>query len=142
MRNENDFSGGGRGRFAARGRGKPAGSRSIRRTLSQDDPDDELTPPQLRELRRRVADLENPIRYVLVSEMGPGFALYYNISDDVYAMNDPRGATLFKRRKAALAVKRLLGRGIRIAPCSSKRVNGVRVPLLHRRSRPRRKSGS
>lgn len=28
--------------------------------------------------------------------MGPRFALYYNVSDDLYAMNDPSGGTLFK----------------------------------------------
>ena len=62
--------------------------------------------------------------------MGPRFALYYNVSDDVYVMNDPCGATLFKRRKTALAVKALLGGSIRIIRCKSKRVNGIRVPML------------
>ena len=77
-----------------------------------------------------MADLDDATRYVLVSEMGPRFALYYNVSDDVYVTNDPRGATLFKRRKAALAVKALLGGSIRILRCKSKRVNGVQVPLV------------
>jgi hypothetical protein len=98
----------------------------------ESDPvDDELTPAQVRELRRRMVDLDDTARYLLVSQMGPRFALYYNVSDDVYVMNDPRGATLFKRRKAALAVKVLLGGGsIRILRCKSKRVNGVQVPVL------------
>ncbi len=77
-----------------------------------------------------MADLDDATRYLLVSQMGPRFALYYNVSDDVYVMNDPRGATLFKRRKAALAVKALLGESIRILRCKSKRVNGVDVPVL------------
>ena len=77
-----------------------------------------------------MADLDDVTRYLLVSQMGPRFALYYNVSDDVYAMNDPRGATLFKRLKAALAVKALLGGSIRILRCKSRRVNGVRVPML------------
>jgi hypothetical protein len=139
MRKEYDFSGGVRGRVVARGRGRRIGSDSVRRRVSRDDPDDDLPPAQIRKLQRRVADLEDPIRYLLVSEMGPRFALYYNVSEDVYAMNDPRGATLFKRRNAALAVKRLLGRGIRVVRCNSKRVDGVRVPVLPRRSRRRRK---
>jgi hypothetical protein len=84
----------------------------------------------MQELRRRMADLDDATRYLLVSQMGPRFALYYNVSDDVYVMNDPRGATLFKRRKAALAVKALLGESIRILRCKSKRVNGVDVPVL------------
>jgi len=97
----------------------------------ESDPvDDELTPTQIRELRRRKVDLDDITRYLLVSQMAPRFALYYNVSDDVYVMNDPRGGTLFKRRKAALAVKALLGGSIRILRCKSKRINGVRVPIL------------
>lgn len=142
MRKEYDFPGGFRGRASPRGRDRSIGSDSVGTTVSRDDPHDELTPAQLRELQRRVADLENPVRYLLVSEMGPGFALYYNLSEDVYAMNNPRGATLFKRLNAALAVKRLLGRGIRVVRCNSRRVNGVRVPVLPRRSRRKRKRGN
>jgi len=92
--------------------------------------DDELTPAQIRELRRRLADLDDDTRYLLVSQMTPRFALYYNVADDVYVMNDPRGATLFKRRKAAVAVKALLGGSVRIVRCQSKRVKGVRIPIL------------
>jgi len=104
-----------------------------------DSIDDELTPAQIRELRRRMADLDDVTRYLLVSQMGPRFALYYNVSDDVYAMNDPRGATLFKRLKAALAVKALLGGSIRILRCKSRRVNNnvLSMPIpfvLHDRS--------
>jgi hypothetical protein len=77
-----------------------------------------------------MADLADATRYLLVSQMGPRFALYYNVSDDVYVMNDPRRATLFKRRKAALAVKALVGGSIRVLRCTSKRVNGVQVPVL------------
>ena len=102
--------------------------------------DDELTPTQMQELRRRVADFDDVTRYFLVSEMGPRFALYYNVSDDVYVMNDPRGATLFKRRKTALAVKALLAGSIRILRCKSKRVNGVRVPMLRATCRKRGRS--
>ena len=130
MRKEYDFSQGVRGRV----RVSPPGQRDPApgTTFRESDPvDDELTPAQVRELRRRVVDLDDTTRYLLVSQMGPRFALYYNVSDDVYVMNDPRGATLFKRRKAALAVKVLLGGGsIRILRCKSKRVNGVQVPVL------------
>ncbi|MBI2219378.1 MAG: hypothetical protein HYU51_19035 [Candidatus Rokubacteria bacterium] len=84
-----------------------------------------------------MADLHDVTRYLLVSEMGPRFALYYNVSDDVYVMNDPRGATLFKRRAAALAVKALLGGGIRVLRCKTRRVDGARVPVLGRTRRRR-----
>ena len=128
MRKEYDFSQGVRGRVRPPGQHRAASGRA---TYRESDPvDDELTPAQIRELRRRMADLDDVTRYLLVSQMGPRFALYYNVSDDVYVMNDPRGATLFKRRKAALAVKALLGGSIRLLRCESKRVDGVRVPAL------------
>lgn len=107
--------------------GMPSGRTAYR---AADPVDNELTPAQIRELRRRMADLDDVTRYLLVSRLGPRFALYYNVSDDVYVMNEPRHATLFKRRKAALAVKALLGGSIRIVRCKSKRVGGVRVPVL------------
>lgn len=89
-----------------------------------------------------MADLDDDTRYLLVSQMGPRFALYYNVSDDVYVMNDPLGATLFKRRKAALAVKALLGGSIRVLRCKSKRVNSVRVPVLRTRRPGRTRTSS
>jgi len=49
-------------------------------------------------------------------------------------MNDPRSATLFKRRRAALA-EQLLGSGIQILHCTTKLDNGVRVPILGKRLR-------
>ena len=108
---------------------RPGGPARKRQQSESDPVDDELTPAQIRELRRRMADLDDATRYLLVSQMGPRLALYYNVSDDVYVMNDPRGATLFKRRKAALTVKALLGGSISILSCRSKRVNGVQVPV-------------
>ncbi len=146
MRKEYDFSQGVRGRARVRPLGQH-GVASAGATYPESDAvDDELTPAEVRELRRRIADLDDVTRYLLVSQMGPRFALYYNVSDDVYLMNDPRGATLFKRRKAALAVKALLGGSIRVLRCKSKRGNGVRVPVLdatrHGRAIVRRSSSN
>jgi hypothetical protein len=70
-----------------------------------------LSPAQMRELERRIRDSNDPIRYMLVSEFTRRFILYYNVSDDVYVMNDPSGGTLFKRLKTAQSVKKLLGKG-------------------------------
>ena len=106
---------------------RPSRSKSARESPARGNPVDEspheepLTRGQIRELRRRMADHKNPVRYLLVASMGPRFALYYNISDDVYVLNDPGGATLFKRQGAALAVKRLLGRGTRVVRCTTRR---------------------
>ena len=80
-----------------------------------------LSPAQIRELRRRVRDSRDPIRYMLVSEFTRRFILYYNVSDDVYAMNDPSGGTLFKRLKTAQTVKKLLGGGTSIVKYTTAR---------------------
>jgi hypothetical protein len=101
----------------------------------------------MRELQKRVADLEDPTRYLVVTGFGPRFVLYYNVCDDVYAMNEPSGGTLFKRRAAALAIKRLLGRKVRVVRCTTKRRRGIRVPVLpakrkSRNTRRRRGAGA
>lgn len=80
-----------------------------------------LTRAQIRELERRIKDSKDRTRYLLVSVMTPRFALYYNVSDDCYGHNDPRYATLFKRRAAAEAMREQLGRGVQLVQC---RVNG------------------
>ena len=122
-----------------RSRAKNAGpSRSDVRPEGDDADDEPLSPSLIRELRKSVADLDDPIRYLIVSEFGPRFALYYNVSDDVYAMNDPGGGTLFKRRAAAVAVKRLLGARVRVIRCTSKLRGRVRVPVLLAKPRNRR----
>jgi hypothetical protein len=76
-----------------------------------------LTRAQIRELDRRIKDSEDRTRYLLVSVFGPKFALYYNVSEDSYGMNDARYATLFKRRAAAQAVKAQLGPGVQLVRC-------------------------
>lgn len=133
MRKEYDFSDGVSGRAWRRNRAKSLRRGVTGKKPTQDGADVEpLTQVEIRLLQRRMTDVENPIRYLLVSEIGTGFSLYYNVSDDVYAMNDPSGATLFKRRKVALAVKRLLGAGIRVIRCTTRPRNGLRVPVLPR----------
>ena len=57
---------------------------------------------------------------MLVSEFSRRFILYYNVSDDVYAMNDPSGGTLFKRLKTAESVKKFLGKGTSIVQYTTK----------------------
>ena len=92
----------------------------------------------MQELDRRVKDLHDRTRYLLVSAFSPKFALYYNVSEDTYGMNEPVHATLFKRRAAALAVKRLLGGGVEIARCRVDRrgrlvLNSLAAPTRKRR---------
>ena len=102
---------------------------------SDADDDFELTKAQLRELDRRLADAKDPVRYLIEGGFGPRFRLYYNVTDDVYAMNDPSHGTLFKRREAAVAVQRLLGGGKRIVRCTTRRRKGQVIPVLPSRKR-------
>jgi hypothetical protein len=137
MRKEYDFSGGVRGSVS--GGGQIIRPRKVKAGRAISDDDAPLSEAQIRGLRRRLADLKDPVRYLIVSEMGPRFALYYNVADDLYGMNDLTYATLFKRRAAALAVRRLLGRGTRVIQCTTQRRKGLRVPVLHAKSRRRQK---
>ena len=138
MRKEYDFSKAVRPSEVSRAwtRKSAPGSGSDRVAGTADDPP--LIPAQIRELERRVAELDDPVRYLLASRMTPRFILYYNVSDDTYALNDPKGATLFKRRKAAESVKRLLGGRVRVIRCTTRQRNGQRVPLLPASPRKKR----
>jgi hypothetical protein len=112
MRKEYDFSKAVRKRRVARLR------KRVRRPVevSPDDPP-RLTRAEAREVEKRLADLRDRTRYLLVSRVSPRFDLYYNVSEDTYGMNEPAHATLFKRRQTAAAVKRLLGGSIVLIRC-------------------------
>jgi hypothetical protein len=91
------------------------------RKLADEEPGIEpLSAAQIKELERRVRDSRDPVRFMLVSEFNRRFILYYNVSDDVYAMNNPTGGTLFKRLKTAESVKKLLGKGTSIVKYTTK----------------------
>ena len=135
MRKEYDFSKAVRASAVLRRqrRGVASGRGAERLAAVAGDPP--LTAAQIREIKHRAADLDDPVRYLLASQMTPRFVLYYNVSDDTYVLNEPKLATLFKRRKTAESVKRLLGGRIRVIRCTTKHRNGQRVPLLPRLSR-------
>ena len=57
---------------------------------------------------------------MIVSEFTRRFILYYNVSDDVWALNNPEGGTLFKRRRAAIAISRFLGDRVHVIRVSAK----------------------
>ena len=74
--------------------------------------DEELSPEEKRELKRRVADAHNPVRYVIFSDIG-GYGrwpLWLDVSSDGYGMSINQ-ATLFKREHVAHAVARAYSRG-------------------------------
>ena len=96
-----------------------ASSASLKpRPVKDEEP---LSPALIRELKRRLRDSRDPVRYMLVSEFSRRFILYYNVSSDTFAMNEPSGGTLFKRREAAEGVKKILGRGISIVKYTTKK---------------------
>jgi hypothetical protein len=103
--------------------------------VPEDVPD--LTPAQTKELLRRIADSNDPRRYLIISRMLPGarFVLYYNGSDDVYAWNDPEGGTLFKRRKAAELIQSKLGRGNEVIEVKKVRGKVIGAPRRWPRAR-------
>ncbi len=115
-----------------------SGKRSPRAKERVADDDFELTKAQLRELDRRIADAKDPVRYLIEGGFGPTFRLYYNVTDDVYVMNEPAHGTLFKRRQAAVAVQKLLGEGKRVIRCTTRRRKGQLIPVLPSRKRTTR----
>jgi hypothetical protein len=92
-------------------------SRTTAPTRGPLDDDFALSPAQNRELVRRLRDQEDRTRYLVVSVLAGKLLLFYDVSTDTYIWKDPRGATLFKRRAAALAIKRLLRGNVRVVAC-------------------------
>jgi hypothetical protein len=104
----------------------------------------DLTASQIRELKRRIKDMDDPVRYLIVSEFGPRFVLYYNVSNGTFAHNDPAGGTVFKRRAAAESIRKLLRSTVTIAKFSVKgkrlkRISPIRGDSLKRIAREYRK---
>jgi len=76
-----------------------------------------LTGAQSRELARRVRDLKDRRRFLLAAALSAKHPLFYNVSDDTFVMDDATGATLFKRRSAAEAIRTHLSSGVQILQC-------------------------
>jgi hypothetical protein len=128
--------------MTAKPRKKPPKEKPDPPTVSEpaapQDEDWELSKAQIRELERRVRDMDDPRRFVLASEFLPTFGLYYDVSDNVYVMNDLSAATVFKKRKAAKAVKALLGKGVRIVECRKLKSGKLKrvTPVRGRKKKP------
>src|SRR5262245_653759 len=119
------------------------------RIASKEDVEDHrLSPEWIRELKRRVKDSRDPVRYMLVSEFSRKFILYYDVTTNTFAMNDPSRGTLFKRREIAESVKTHLGKGVALVKFTVKggklkRLSPFRGMKLRRgnSSRIRRRAG-
>jgi len=114
-------------------------TKNLHRRLKTDWGDAELplTSAQKRELSRRAAFMRSPTRYLLVSDLGDGVSMFYDVSTDSYAWKNPAGGTLFKRREAAEAIRRLLRPGVLVVRCTVTRRNGIEVPVVPSRFRGR-----
>lgn len=109
-----------------------ASSGNRRRTKSLKDEKDGLSPKTLRELRKRIADADDPVRYGVFSDMmGTGrWRLWLDVSNDMYGMSIDQ-ATLFKRKHVAQAVARTnsSGRRNRLSVAKITTKNGKRKNL-------------
>ena len=81
-----------------------------KKTKQEEVPEDiePLSPEWRRELKRRLDDLDNPVRYVVFSDItGNGrWRLWLDVSGDGYGMSIDQ-ATLFKREHVARAVAKM-----------------------------------
>jgi hypothetical protein len=111
MRKEYDFSKAIGNPYAARIRA------TARKRAAENDDGFALSPALKRELARRARDSDDRARYLIANVVLPRFVLYYDVSDDVYAMNAPHATTLFKRQATARAVLQQLGGRCRVVPC-------------------------
>ena len=74
--------------------------------------DDELSPAWKRDLRRRIADADDPVRYAVFSDITDRgrWRLWLDVSDGVYGMSLDQ-ATLFKKKHVAQAVAKAYSAG-------------------------------
>lgn len=136
MRQEHDFPKAKRSRHGANDR--PAAS-AERRPLDAEG-DFGLTLTQVRELDRQVKDSDDRTRFLIAGALTRRFILYNEVASDTYVMNDPLGATLFKRAPAARAVKATLRSDCKLVRCRVNRAgklvkSSVRV-LPRKKGRP------
>jgi len=98
------------------------------------DSKEEISPELRRELKRRIADADNSVRYVVFSDItGDGrWRLWLDVSGDGYGMSIDQ-ATLFKREHVARSVAKAYSEGRRndllIAKITTK--NGRRKVLKY-----------
>jgi hypothetical protein len=92
--------------------------------------DEDLSPAEIRELKSRIDDFHNPVRYVIYSDLLPNgrWRLFLNASDDTFC-DQLDTATLFKREHAAQAVARA---------CSERRHRDLLVAKITTRNEKRK----
>jgi len=114
----------------------------MKKSKPREFPDDkeEISPELRRELKRRLADVDNPVRYVVFSDItGNGlWRLWLDVSGDGYGMSIDQ-ATLFKREHVARSVAKVYSEGrkndLLIAKITTK--NGKRKVLKYEKPQHR-----
>lgn len=101
--------------------------RSSKRKAKSGQSNGALPPGAIREIRRRIHDLDDPIRYVIVSAFTSRFLLYFDVTRDCFVMNDLSGGTLFKRRAHAAAVAAVMRDGMQIVKVKVGRRGSLKV---------------
>lgn len=89
-------------------------SKRTKAAQPQTEETDDLPPlsaKEIAELKRRIADLHDPTRYVIVSPFSRRFCLYYVPESGNYIMNEIPVEALFKLKSAAQALAQVLERG-------------------------------
>jgi hypothetical protein len=122
----------------------------MKRPAKRDPDPDEMSPEDLRELRRRIREANDPRRYLLASVFSTSFVLYYEVERDVYVMNDHNSATAFKSRRAAEAVLGTLSEHIVLIPAKRRKNGSLQVlaadlrkaALARRKRKPKNKSST
>ena len=68
----------------------------------------ELLARDIREIRREIRRLEDPVRYVVYAQLfrGRNTRVYLDVSRDTYCLNDWTRATLFKQERIARIIAR------------------------------------
>lgn len=96
------------GNEKGKSKSKPPASKVVRQGA---DEDLSISPKWVKEIKRRVREAENPIRYIIISALSRRFVSYYNVSTDTFAVNNPEHGTLFKRQEVAACAAEILGPG-------------------------------
>lgn len=93
---------------ARKGKSSPSASKVVTQVA---DGDLSISSEWAKEIKRRVREMESPIRYIITSALSRRFVSYYNVSTDTFAVNNPEQGTLFKRQEVAACVAEILGPG-------------------------------
>ncbi len=131
-----------------RGVRTPSGKHTLRvarKLVAAPSDEPPLSREWIKEIERRLKDSRDPVRYMLANEFTRKFILYYDVTNDEFAMNDPGRGTLFKRRAIAQSVLKHLGRRMTLVKFTVKggklkRLSPFRGGWLRHNKRRRRNS--